>query len=38
MTDELRAMLRDPHALAVSYAAGLATLAILVAMIWKPGA
>ena len=33
---ELRALLRDPKGLAVSYAAGLATLAILVLMIWKP--
>ena len=33
---ELRALLRDPTGLAVSYAAGAATLAILVLMIWKP--
>jgi uncharacterized membrane protein len=33
---ELRALLRDPTGTAVSYAAGLATLAILVLMIWKP--
>jgi uncharacterized membrane protein len=35
-TDELRALLRDPKGLAISYAAGAATLAILVLMIWKP--
>ena len=34
---ELRALLRDPKGTAISYAAGLATLAILVLMIWKPG-
>jgi uncharacterized membrane protein len=37
MTDELRALLRDPRGNALSYGAGLATLAILVLMIWKPG-
>lgn len=37
-SDELRALLRDPRGNALSYAAGLATLAILVLMIWKPGA
>jgi len=36
-TDELRALLRDPKGNALSYAAGVATLAILVLMIWKPG-
>ena len=36
-TDELRAILRDPKGLALSYGAGVATLAILVVMIWKPG-
>jgi uncharacterized membrane protein len=36
-SDELRALLRDPKGAAISYAAGLATLAILVLMIWKPG-
>jgi uncharacterized membrane protein len=36
-SDELRALLRDPTGTAISYAAGLATLAILVLMIWKPG-
>jgi len=35
-TAELRALLRDPKGTAVSYAAGVATLAILVLMIWKP--
>jgi len=34
--DELRAILRDPKAMALSYGAGAATLAILVLMIWKP--
>ena len=33
---ELRALLGDPKGTAVSYAAGAATLAILVLMIWKP--
>jgi uncharacterized membrane protein len=37
-TDELRALLRDPKGNALSWLAGLATLAILVLMIWKPGA
>jgi uncharacterized membrane protein len=36
-SDELRALLRDPKGTAVSYTAGVATLAILVLMIWKPG-
>jgi uncharacterized membrane protein len=35
-SDELRALLHDRTGTAVSYAAGLATLAILVLMIWKP--
>jgi uncharacterized membrane protein len=35
--DELRALLRDPKGNALSYLAGVATLAILVLMIWKPG-
>jgi uncharacterized membrane protein len=34
---ELSALLRDPKGTAISYGAGLATLAILVLMIWKPG-
>jgi uncharacterized membrane protein len=33
---ELKAILADPKGNAVSWAAGLATLAILVLMIWKP--
>jgi uncharacterized membrane protein len=37
MTDELRALLRDPRGNALSWLAGVATLAILVLMIWKPG-
>jgi uncharacterized membrane protein len=36
-TDELRALLRDRRGNAVSWLAGLATLGILVLMIWKPG-
>lgn len=35
-SDELRALLRDPRANALSWLAGAATLAILVLMIWKP--
>jgi len=35
---ELRARLRDPVALALSWSSGLAALAILAMMIWKPGA
>jgi uncharacterized membrane protein len=37
MSGELRAMLRDPKALAVNYGAGVATIAVLVVMLWKPG-
>jgi len=36
--DELRAILRDPRGNAMSWLAGLATLLLLVDMIWKPGA
>jgi uncharacterized membrane protein len=36
-SDELRALLRDPRGNALSWLAGIATLAILVLMIWKPG-
>jgi len=36
-TDELRAILRDPKGAALSYGAGLAALAVLVLMIWRPG-
>jgi uncharacterized membrane protein len=36
-TEELRALLRDPKGLALSWGAGVATLAVLVLMIWKPG-
>jgi uncharacterized membrane protein len=36
-TDELRALIRDPRGNALSWLAGVATLAILVLMIWKPG-
>jgi uncharacterized membrane protein len=36
-TDELRALARDPRGNALSWLAGVATLAILVLMIWKPG-
>src|SRR5438445_10637763 len=35
-TDELRALLRDPRGNALSWLAGVAILAILVLMIWKP--
>jgi uncharacterized membrane protein len=35
-SSELRALLRDPKGLAMSYLAGAATIAILVLMIWKP--
>jgi uncharacterized membrane protein len=35
--DELRAILRDPRGNAMSWLAGLATLLLLVDMIWKPG-
>ncbi len=34
---ELQARLRDPLSLALSYGSGVAILAILVLMIWKPG-
>jgi uncharacterized membrane protein len=34
---ERRARLRDPLSIALSYGSGLAVLAILVLMIWKPG-
>jgi uncharacterized membrane protein len=36
-TAEIRALLRDSRANAISWLAGAATLAILVLMIWKPG-
>jgi uncharacterized membrane protein len=36
--DELRALLRDPRGQAMSWLAGVATLLLLVDMIWKPGA
>lgn len=35
---ELRAKLRDPRALALSWSSGLAAFAVLGLMIWKPGA
>jgi uncharacterized membrane protein len=35
---ELRARLRDPVSLALSWGSGLAVVAILALMIWKPGA
>jgi uncharacterized membrane protein len=37
-SSELRARLRDPRALAISYASGLMAFAVLGFMIWKPGA
>lgn len=36
-TDELRALLRDPKGTAMSWLAGIATVLMLVLMIWKPG-
>jgi uncharacterized membrane protein len=36
-SSELKALLRDPKGAAMSYGAGVATLAILVLMIWRPG-
>ena len=38
VTPELHARLRDPVTLALSWGSGLAVLAILALMIWKPGA
>ena len=35
---ELRGRLRDPATLALSYGSGLAVVAILALMVWKPGA
>jgi uncharacterized membrane protein len=35
-SSELTALLRDTRGATISYAAGLATLAILVLMVWKP--
>jgi uncharacterized membrane protein len=37
-SSELRARLRNPVALAISYGSGLIAFAILAIMIWKPGA
>jgi uncharacterized membrane protein len=37
-SSELRARLRNPQALAISYASGLMAFAVLALMIWKPGA
>jgi uncharacterized membrane protein len=37
-TPELRARLRDPLTLSLSYGSGLALVAVLALMIWKPGA
>jgi uncharacterized membrane protein len=36
-TPALRAQLRDPVGLALSFASGLAVFAVLALMIWKPG-
>jgi uncharacterized membrane protein len=36
-SDELRALLRDRKGNAMSWLAGVATIALLVLMIWKPG-
>jgi uncharacterized membrane protein len=38
VSDELRALLRDPRARAVNYGSALLVLAIVVLMVWKPGA
>jgi uncharacterized membrane protein len=38
VSDELRALLRDRRALAVNYGSALLVLAIVVLMVWKPGA
>jgi uncharacterized membrane protein len=35
---ELRARLRDPVSLALSYGSGLVLIAVLALMVWKPGA
>jgi hypothetical protein len=35
---ELRARLRDPLTLALSWGSGIVVIAILALMIWKPGA
>jgi len=37
-TPELRARLRDPLSLALSWGSGLAMIAVLALMFWKPGA
>jgi uncharacterized membrane protein len=37
-SSDLRAQLRDPLTLALEYSSGLAIVAVLVLMIWKPGA
>ena len=37
-SDELRARLRDPVSLALSWGSGLIVVVILVLMIWRPGA
>ena len=37
-TEELRSLLHDRKGNAISWLAGIATIAILVLMIWKPGA
>jgi uncharacterized membrane protein len=36
-TPELRARLRDPRTLSLSYGSGLALVVVLALMIWKPG-
>jgi uncharacterized membrane protein len=38
VSEELRALLRDHRALAVNYGSALLVLAIVVLMVWKPGA
>jgi uncharacterized membrane protein len=38
VTPELRARMRDPRTLALSYGSGIALVVVLALMIWKPGA
>jgi uncharacterized membrane protein len=37
-SEELRARVRDPISLALSYGSGLVLIAVLALMVWKPGA
>jgi hypothetical protein len=38
VTPELRARMRDPRTLVLSYGSGIALVVVLALMIWKPGA